>query len=197
MSHIFEYCLLQTATGGTERMTTTMTTRTATRAASAAVLTLSAMLALSACGGADDAKAGSQSEGVGDNAQVQGVYVDPGDGETILAIHGKDIALISYGGETCDDFTAFFDKAEAGEFDAFDNEGDNPDHLGTIERGTLNDTQSQMIFPADTGNDPKTVSVNSPDSGFITVGNDGDYYVPKDSDEGKQAYDIWKNAQCG
>lgn len=69
MSHIVEFCLLQTATGGTERMTTTMTTRTATRGASAAALALSAMLALSACGGGDDAKDGSQAEGVGDNSE--------------------------------------------------------------------------------------------------------------------------------
>ncbi|WP_193072400.1 hypothetical protein [Brevibacterium sp. FME37] len=50
-------------------MTTTMTTRTATRVASAAALALSAMLALSACGGSDDAKDGSQTEGVGDNSE--------------------------------------------------------------------------------------------------------------------------------
>ena len=177
-----------------------MKTRTAPRAASAAALTLTAMLALSACGGDDDAKAGSQGEGVGDNAQAQGVYVAPGSagtGEEILVIHGKDIALIQYGGETCDDFTAFFDAAKAGEFEAFDNEGDNPDHLGTIDQGTLNDTQTKMIFPADTGYDPKPVSVNNPDTGYITVGNDGDYYIPKDSDEGKAKVDDWKTAQCG
>lgn len=63
--------------------------------------------------------------------------------------------------------------------------------------GTLNDSQSQMMFGSDTGYDPKPVSVNSPDTGYITVGNDGDYFVPKDSDEGKQAFDVWKNAQCG
>lgn len=189
MSHIFEYCLLQTATGGTERMTTTMTTRTASRAASAAALALSAMFALSACGGGDNASGdGSQAEGVGDNAEAQGVYISHSENsEEILAIHGKDIAIMGYGGDTCDDFKAFFDKAEAGDFS-----GVNEDSVGT-----LNDSQSQMMFGSDTGYDPKPVSVNSPDTGYITVGNDGDYFVPKDSDEGKQAFDVWKNAQCG
>lgn len=170
-------------------MTTPMTTRTAARAASAAALTLSAMLALGACGGGDDtaSKDSSKADGVGDNAKAEGVYVDPGDGETILAIHGKDIALMTYGGDTCDAFTSFFDKAESGDFS----------DIREDSVGTLNDTQSQMIFGPDTGYDPKPVSVNSPDAGYITVGNDGDYFVPKDSDEGKQAFDVWKNAQCG
>lgn len=175
-----------------------MKTRTAPRAASAAALALSAMLALSACGGGDDAKAGSQAEGVGDNAGPQGVYVDPGDGEAILAIHDKDIAIINYKGETCDEFTTFFDAAESGDFSAINNNnGDDDDDIAGIEAGTLNDTQTKMIYPPDTGRDPKQVSVNNPDTGMISVGDLGDYYIPKDSDEGKAKVDDWKAAQCG
>lgn len=184
--------------GDTERMTTTMTTRTATRAASAAALTLSAMLALSACGGGDDDTA--QAEGVGDNSQAQGVYINHSENRSnLLVIHGKDIATMGYRGETCEDFRAFFDAAESGDFSAVkDDDGDEDDDIANIpDPGTLNDTQSQILYPTDTGEDPKPVSVNSPDTGYITVGNDGEYFVPKDSEEGKAIFDVWENAQCG
>lgn len=172
--------------GDTERMTTTMTTRTATRAASAAALTLSAMLALSACGGGDDDTA--QAEGVGDNSQAQGVYINHSENRAnLLVIDGKNIATMGYGGDTCEDFRAFFDAAESGDFSA----------VSEDSVGTLNDTQSQILYPSDTGYDPKPVSVNNPDTGYITVGNDGEYFVPKDSEEGKALFDVWENAQCG
>lgn len=180
-------------------MTATMTTRTTTRAASAAALALSALLALSACGGGDDADEKAQAEGVGDNAGAQGVYMNHSENRTdILVIHDQDIAILGYKGETCEEFTTYFDAAKSGDFSAIkDDDGDEDDDIASIEQGTLNDTQSQMLFPSDTGEDPKSVSVNSPDSGMITVGNDGEYYLPKDSDEGKQMFDVWKNAQCG
>lgn len=53
-----------------------------------------------------------------------------------------------------------------------------------------------MVISVGTGNDPTPVSIDSPDPGYTTVSNDGDFYVPKGSDEGKQAFDACKNAQC-
>lgn len=167
-----------------------MNTRTSTRAASAAALALSAMLALSACGGGDDtaAKDTSQAEGVGDNSGPQGVYIGgTGNSESkIVAIHDDEVvrASIDHNG-TCEDFTTLFDNAESGEF----SDG--------YEVGSLNDSQSMIMWPSDTGEDPTPITVNTPDTGMITVGNDGDYFLPLTSDEGEEAFNQWKTTLCG
>lgn len=180
-------------------MTTTMTTRTATRAASAAALALSALLALSACGGGDDTKDGSQAEGVGDNAGPQGVYINQSENRSnVVAIHDKDIAILGYDGETCDDFTTYFDAAKSGDFSTINNDdGDDDNDIASIEAGTLSDDQTKMIYPPDTGNDPKQVAVNTPDTGMISIGDTGNVYLPLDSEEGKAMYDVWETGQCG
>lgn len=167
-----------------------MTIKTGVRGAAVSALAFAALFALSACGGAGDVatKGGSPDKGVGDNAGPQGVYIG-GTGNTeskIVSIHDDEVvrASIDHNG-TCEDFTTLFDNAESGEFS------------DEYEVGTLNDSQSMILWPSDTGNDPTPITVNTPDTGIITVGNDGDYFLPLTSDKGDETYNQWKTTLCG
>lgn len=166
-----------------------MTTKTGVRGAAVSALAFAAVFTLSACSGGGDASGeGAQAEGVGDNSEAQGVYIG-GTGNTeskIVSIHDDEVvrASIDHNG-TCEDFTTLFDNAESGEFSE------------EYEVGTLNDSQSLIMWPSDTGEDPTPITVNTPDTGMITVGNDGDYFLPLTSDQGDEAFNQWKTTLCG
>ena len=186
------------------------------RAASAAALALSAVLALSACGGGDDeAEAGDNGGGVGDNAAPQGVYIEKDDVDDgaaeestfkeVLTIHDGTVFLVEYRGassgeltttEACTAFDDFLSLAESGDWDP---EGvENQYHV--VKHGSINDAGDTVVWETD--DNPEPLAVNTPDTGLLTLdsderdGGDAVIYAPADTEDGQAAIEYTKSEIC-
>ncbi|MGI6798822.1 hypothetical protein [Gordonia sihwensis] len=184
--------------------------------AASVALALSAVLALSACGGGDEAAAGGDDGGgTGDNAAPQGVYIekdDVDDGaaeestfDEVLTFHDGTVFLVEYRGASsgeltttaaCTAFDDFLSLAESGDWDP----GGVENEYHVIKHGSINDAGDTVVW--ETGDNPEPLAVNVPDTGLLTLdsderdGGDAVIYAPADTKDGQAAVEYTKSEIC-